>query len=140
MTSAPTVVVAGIIEDGSGRVLRARRRTGIRAGGLWEFPGGKLEPNETAAEALEREIREELDVTVRAGESLCETVTKTPAGDIKLVCVWATLEDAAPRQSTDHDLLEWVYPADLTPDGWCEPDWLAVELLRTGASAGAPAQ
>lgn len=125
----PTIVVAGVILDDQGRVLRARRRPEKRDGGLWEFPGGKVEVNESLAEALEREINEELSVRVMAGEVLCETV----AGTIRLVCVWAMLQGDAPQSSTDHDLLEWVVPLDLPPTGWCEPDLPAVGLLRSGA-------
>ncbi|WP_307467114.1 (deoxy)nucleoside triphosphate pyrophosphohydrolase [Microbacterium sp. SORGH_AS_0505] len=133
MRPEPTVVVAAIIHDG-GRILRTRRRPSIRAGGLWEFPGGKVEAGETAAVALEREIREELNIGIRAGAVLCETDTPTAAGVIRLVCMWATLEDAEPVLSTDHDLLEWVDPSSISPEGWCEPDWYAVGLLRSGAT------
>jgi 8-oxo-dGTP diphosphatase len=65
-------VVAAVIER-DGRILIARRPAALHLGGLWEFPGGKLKEGESAREALEREIREELgaDVTV---DSLLETV------------------------------------------------------------------
>ena len=49
-------VVAGAIQDGQGRVLIARRPLGVHQGGLWEFPGGKLEPGETPLRGLAREL------------------------------------------------------------------------------------
>ncbi len=56
------LVVAGALIDADGRVLIARRPDHKRHGGLWEFPGGKVEPGETPEEALVRELREELTV------------------------------------------------------------------------------
>ncbi len=62
-------VVAGVIRRGN-RVLLARRPEGRLLGGLWEFPGGKMEPGETQAQALQRELWEELGVRVAVGERL----------------------------------------------------------------------
>ena len=65
MTRKPTVmqVVAAAIVDGRGRWLLQRRPIGKRHGGLWEFPGGKVEPGEKPLEALIREVNEELTIT-----------------------------------------------------------------------------
>ncbi len=60
------IVAAAALIDGDGRVLVQRRRDGVHAG-LWEFPGGKLEPGETPAAALVRELAEELAIEVEAG-------------------------------------------------------------------------
>jgi 8-oxo-dGTP diphosphatase len=67
---APIHVVAGILSDAQGRVLVAQRPSGKHHAGLWEFPGGKLEPGETAHTALRRELREELGVEIGAIEPL----------------------------------------------------------------------
>ena len=61
------LVVAAVIEDGGGRVLLARRPPGSHFAGLWEFPGGGVEPGETAEAALKRELDEELGITVAIG-------------------------------------------------------------------------
>ena len=58
-------VVAGIIFDSDGRFLLARRPRGKVYEGFWEFPGGKVEKNECAAQALVRELEEELGITAR---------------------------------------------------------------------------
>ena len=70
--SAPVLdVAAAVIFDGDRRrVLIARRADHLHQGGLWEFPGGKFEPGEGSREALEREIREELDIAVEQAEPL----------------------------------------------------------------------
>jgi A/G-specific adenine glycosylase len=60
-------VAVGLITDAAGRVLMQRRPESVMLGGLWEFPGGKVEPGETVAEACAREIREELGVEVEVG-------------------------------------------------------------------------
>lgn len=57
-------VAAGVVLDGEGRVLIAKRPAHLHQGDLWEFPGGKLEPGETAEQALRRELREEIDIEV----------------------------------------------------------------------------
>jgi mutator protein MutT len=67
------VVVAAVIEDG-GAFLLTRRRPGTHLAGMWEFPGGKLQPLETHAIGLQREIREELDTDIDVGELVSYTV------------------------------------------------------------------
>jgi 8-oxo-dGTP diphosphatase len=63
-------VMAGAILDGQGRVLVTRRPDHVHQGGLWEFPGGKLEPGETPEQGLARELREELGIAVLASRPL----------------------------------------------------------------------
>lgn len=65
------VVVAAVIER-DGAVLVTRRLEGTHLAGLWEFPGGKVAPGETHAQALAREMREELDADVEVGELVFE--------------------------------------------------------------------
>ena len=78
-------VAAGVVRRADGRVLICRR-TG-RLEGLWEFPGGKLEPGETPAQCLERELMEELDLRVHAGETLGEVEREEDGRIIRLVFV-----------------------------------------------------
>lgn len=65
-------VAVGVLTDANGRILIARRPAELHQGGLWEFPGGKVEPGETLQCALARELKEELGVTVEATEPLLE--------------------------------------------------------------------
>jgi 8-oxo-dGTP diphosphatase len=62
----PIHVAAAVIRDDSGRVLLTRRPDHVHQGGLWEFPGGKLEPGESVGQALRRELHEELGIDVSA--------------------------------------------------------------------------
>lgn len=63
-------VAAAALLDGSGRVLLARRPEGKPMAGLWEFPGGKIEPGETPEAALTREIEEELGLVIATPEPI----------------------------------------------------------------------
>jgi 8-oxo-dGTP diphosphatase len=68
---SPIVVVAAVIEQ-NGRFLVTRRLEGTHLAGLWEFPGGKIADGETHADALTRELREELDVDVIVADQIFE--------------------------------------------------------------------
>ena len=65
-------VVAAVIENDD-RFLLTRRQSGVHLAGMWEFPGGKIDPGETDHRALERELREELDVEIEVGERMFRT-------------------------------------------------------------------
>ena len=71
-------VVAGVIRDARGRVLLARRTHGRALAGLWEFPGGKVEPHETPEAALARELHEELGIDAVAGDPLIRVPQQYP--------------------------------------------------------------
>lgn len=128
----PLHVVAAIIADGP-HVLACRRRAHKDAGGRWEFPGGKLEPGETPAVALRREIREELSAEIDVVGELTTDDTRVGSRVIRLTCLRARLTGARPVRSTDHDRLVWLPPADLGALDWAEPDLPAVRLLTASA-------
>ena len=118
------VVAAVIVHDG--RILACRRAPGKDAAGLWEFPGGKVEPGESAEQALVREIREELGV----GILLDHELLAAEHGGIRLTCWFARLDGGdIPTQSTDHDELRWMLPAQLPTLTWAPADLPAVQKL-----------
>ena len=118
------LVVAAVIEH-DGRFLACRRAPGKAAAGKWEFPGGKVEPGESPAEALEREIREELGIGIQVVGHLTTDVT----GPIRLICLHARLDGEHPAGSSDHDELRWVGARDLAVLDWAAADLPAVRLL-----------
>lgn len=130
----PLRVVAAILFDGQ-EVLACRRKPERSAGGLWEFPGGKIEPSETPAAALIREIREELNVSIIVDDELSTDVTPVPGGSIELVCLRARLKGARPIDSSDHDRLLWLRAADLDQLEWAAPDRPAVRRLIAADSS-----
>ncbi|KTR78164.1 hypothetical protein NS234_04355 [Microbacterium oxydans] len=122
-------VVAAIIES-EGLILACRRRPEKAAGGKWEFPGGKVEPGEAPAEALTREIREELDTPIRISGPLRTDDTTVGDNIIRLTCMRAQLLGPAPTHSSDHDSLRWMPLSELATLDWAAPDRPAVaELL-----------
>lgn len=132
----PLRVVAAVIVD-DGLVLACRRAADKASAGLWEFPGGKVEPGETSQEAVVREIEEELGVDVTVGQELTTDATRVGERVIELACYHATLDGPRPAQSTDHDRMLWLEPSRLGELEWALPDLPAMRLL-TGAATTAP--
>ena len=103
-------VLAAVIRRGD-RYLLAQRPAHKRHGGLWEFPGGKLEPGEGWREAARRELREELAVGVVAvGEPVWRR--RDPGSPFEIVFVPVTI-DGEPRP-LEHPAVRWVAPAAMT--------------------------
>lgn len=126
MRRRTTVVGAVLLRDG--RVLAARRSK--KPAGLWEFPGGKVEPGEQPADALVRELREELGLAVTVGDELGEPGRPWPISaslELRLFLVHAT-DDPAPGDS--HDELRWVGPEQLDGLDWLPSDRAALPLVR----------
>ena len=117
-------VVAAVIEEG-GRILAGRRSPERHHGGLWEFPGGKVEAGESREAALVREIREELGVDVEALDEL----TVVEKGGLRLVFIRARLLTDRPVGSTDHDRLRWYSREQLASVEWAPSDAEAVKVL-----------
>ncbi len=96
-------VVAALAMDGAGRYFVARRRKGKKLGGLWEFPGGKVEEGESDAAALERELGEEFGIDADSGE----TVMEREEQGFVLALVRAELR-GGPTRLPDHDAIAWL--------------------------------
>lgn len=110
LTPKPLAVVAALIEhpDG-GRFLLCRRPAHKARGGLWEFPGGKIEPGETGPQALERECREELAVQLTVGEPVAAVVHAYPDVRVRLTLYRCRLAQGVP-QPLEHTELAWAAP------------------------------
>ena len=103
-------VVAGVVIH-AGQVLIARRLERLRMGGLWEFPGGKVETGESDADALQRELREELNIRVEVHEFLGESVHDDGRGPVRLVAYRCT-HVSGELVLQDHDAVRYVHPDD----------------------------
>jgi len=102
-------VVAAVIER-DGRLLLCRRPAGKRHAGLWEFPGGKLLPGESASEAARRELAEELAVEVL---SVGERLLALPDPGSPFVVEFYPVEIAGEPVPLEHDALLWALPGEL---------------------------
>jgi 8-oxo-dGTP diphosphatase len=131
-------VSAGLVFR-DGNLLITQRHKGAHLGGLWEFPGGKREVNETFEECLVRELREELGIEVEVGE-LLESITHTyPEKTVSLKffrCRWKQNE---PRAIDCHDL-KWVTADELLNYEFPAADARLLERLRNSPRLWAKAE
>ncbi|HEY2345271.1 MAG TPA: Nudix family hydrolase [Xanthomonadaceae bacterium] len=108
----PVHVVAGVITDARGRILLARRTAGRDLAGLWEFPGGKVDPGETPEQALARELHEELGIRIGDSEPLIAVPFayghKRIVLDVRRIVSWEGTATGRERQA-----LAWAPPAKL---------------------------
>ncbi|MFZ2526926.1 MAG: (deoxy)nucleoside triphosphate pyrophosphohydrolase [Rhodococcus sp. (in: high G+C Gram-positive bacteria)] len=132
MTDKPReVVAAALFRDG--RLLLAQRTRPAELAGLWELPGGKVEPGETVEEALRRELREELGVDVSGGERIGAAV---PLPDGRTLCAYRVELVAGTPAPLEHSALRWVDAVQLAtvPLVPNDQEWvsdLQEHLLRT---------
>jgi 8-oxo-dGTP diphosphatase len=132
------VVGAVIVHDGL--VLCAQRGPGGEAGGMWEFPGGKVEPGESPAAALAREIQEELGCVVDVGGPVTTTRHVGASVVVVLSTYWCRLVSGTPEPA-EHVALRWLPPDQLAELAWAPADLPAVELAAAQAPrifAGTP--
>ena len=105
-------VAAGILTDAQGRVLLMQRLPGKHLAGLWEFPGGKVEPGETVAQALMRELEEELGIEVLGSTPLISIRWRYPEKSVRLHALCVTAWNGEPRAREGHPL-RWMAPCDM---------------------------
>jgi len=125
-------VVCGLIEDGGGRVLACRRPEGKHLGGLWEFPGGKVEPGDSPEAALVRELREELGIETEVTGALTPVVWDYGRGPIRLIPFFCRIIAAGEPQPHEHDALEWVDAATCDRLHWAAADGPILAEWRDG--------
>jgi 8-oxo-dGTP diphosphatase len=109
-----TLVVAAALVDSDGRVLIARRPEGKQLAGLWEFPGGKVEPGETPETALIRELEEELGIVVKQA-CLAPFVFASHTYETfhLLMPLYLIRRWEGEPEAREHAALKWVRPNDM---------------------------
>jgi 8-oxo-dGTP diphosphatase len=120
-------VVGALISDGQGRILLAKRPEHKSNGGVWEFPGGKIENGESAEEALVRELREELQLEVRIVSDLGDYPFDYQVNRISLR-VFVVHPLNAPTLTPDVEAVSWFAEDDLESINFSRAD---VEPYRT---------
>ena len=121
-------VVAALIRDGD-KLLICQRPAHKGNALLWEFVGGKVEPGETLEQALVRECREELDVTVAVGAPFMEAEHQYPDIHVHLTLFNATIAAGEPKR-LEHNDLRWVTAAQLGDFPFCPADKEIIERLQ----------
>ncbi len=125
-----TEVVAALIWDGD-RFMICQRPAHKTRGLLWEFVGGKVEPGETREQALIRECREELAVTVTVGEVFMEVIHEYPDMTVHLTLFHAAIAQGVP-QLLEHNDLRWITREEITRYAFCPADTEILKRLRAG--------
>lgn len=116
-----TDVVCGVIENSTGQFLACLRPVGKHLGGLWEFPGGKVDVGESPESALVRELLEELAVEVEIGTPLSPVVWTYAEKTIRLRPFLCRII-AGDLQALEHEQLLWCLPANFAELSWAAAD------------------
>ena len=120
-------VVAAVILDEDGKILATQRGYGAMKDG-WEFPGGKMEPGETPQEALQREISEELAVTIEVDEFLCTVHYNYPEFYLTMHCYWCHVVQGAVKL-LEHEAARWLAMDQLNTVDWLPADQEVIERM-----------
>lgn len=126
--------VVGAVVNIGGKILSAQRSGSMSLPGMWEFPGGKIEPGETPRAALVREMHEELLCTVDIGDQVASTRYEYDFGFVTLTTFFATLVDGEP-QLTEHSEIRWIDAANLDSVEWAPADIPAVKTIMAAYAA-----
>lgn len=122
------IYVVGAVIKQDNKILCAQRGDSKALAYKWEFPGGKINANETPKQALAREIQEELECTVEIGDFITETAYEYDFGIVHLSTFFCKLLDGTPRL-TEHNAIKWLSPCELDCLDWAPADIPTVQLI-----------
>jgi 8-oxo-dGTP diphosphatase len=123
-----TEVVAALIWQGD-RFLACQRPAHKARGLLWEFVGGKVEPGERKEDALVRECREELDVTVQVRDVFMEVIHEYPDLTVRLTLFNASIAEGTPKL-LEHNDLKWIKTSEIDTLDFCPADEEILKRLK----------
>ena len=120
-------VVAALIWDNN-QFMICQRPAHKARGLLWEFVGGKVEPGETKEQALIRECREELAITLSVGEVFMDVTHEYPDITVHLTLFQATVAEGIP-QKLEHNDIQWITPAQIPDYAFCPADQVILQKI-----------
>ena len=123
-----TEVVAALIWEGDTFMICQRPAHKAR-GLLWAFAGGKVEPGETKEQALVRECREELAVTLQVGEVFMELTHQYPDLTVRLTLFCASIQEGTPKM-LEHNDIRWITVGEIDQYPFCPADKEILEKLK----------
>lgn len=127
-------VVGAVILNEKKEILCAQRSSSMSLPGMWEFPGGKIEPGESPESCLVREIREELGCQIEVHERIADATHQYPNLAVRLITHRAKIIEGAPAPK-EHAQLVWLPLSDLPSLEWAPADIPTVRaLLANGQS------
>lgn len=127
-------VVGAVIINERDEVLSALRSQSMSLPGLWEFPGGKIEPAEAPEQTLRREIHEELNCDIEVGAMVADTTYQYPTVIVRLMTFYAAVVQGEPTAS-EHEKLVWVPRTQLSELNWAPADIPTVDKLMADTQA-----
>lgn len=120
-------VVAAIIID-NGKYFATQRGYGEWKG-YWEFPGGKIEVNETPEDALRREIHEELETEINVGDKVCTIEYDYPKFHLSMDCFYAKVFSGG-LVLKEHEAAKWLSKSELDNVEWLPADKMIIEKIK----------
>lgn len=120
-------VVAAVIFD-NGKIFATQRGYGDFKDG-WEFPGGKMEVGETREEALERELREELEIKAKVEELIKTVEYSYPKFDLTMHCFKTKIVEGTPKL-LEHEAAKWVAKDEIDLVDWLPADLEVIEEVK----------
>lgn len=130
-----TVKVAGaIIIDDAGKILAAQRPYSDISykSYKWEFPGGKVEENESSSEALLREIREELDCEIVIENKFGEIEYDYPDFKLKMDLFLCKIKEGHFPRAVEHNQIKWIIADEIDKLDWLEADFKILPMIKNG--------
>ena len=127
-------VTAMFLRNSKDEYLITRRASSESMAGWWEFPGGKLEPGESASECLTREIKEELNLDIEVGEELARSLYTYDHGVFEIIGLSALCNEARDIKLTVHDKASWIKLEDLRQFKLLPADVLLVDHILNSQS------
>ncbi|MBO5383229.1 MAG: (deoxy)nucleoside triphosphate pyrophosphohydrolase [Ruminococcus sp.] len=124
-----TEVVAALIWD-KDKFMICQRPAHKARGLLWEFVGGKVEPGETKEQALIRECKEELGITLSVEKTFMDVIHEYPDLTVHLTVFEAIIADGVP-QKLEHNDIKWIAPSEISNYEFCPADEEILERIKT---------
>lgn len=126
-------VTAAIIKNAEGKILICQRADNSSMGGLWEFPGGKLEPGETPEECVIRECMEELSIKLSVTDIFARTQYQYPDKLIDFTFFNASVTGGDMKMNVHKDM-KWVTVSEMKDYEFCPADIEILDMLSSGKS------
>ena len=125
-------VVGALITGKDGRILVAQRPFSEipYKSYKWEFPGGKVEENESSEEALIREIKEELDCTIKVEDKIGEIEYDYPDFKLKMDLYLCQLVEGSLPKALEHNQIKWIRSEEINSLDWLEADYEILPLIQ----------
>lgn len=122
-------VVAAVIVNENGQILITQRNLKKVQGGLWEFPGGKIEPGESREEAIVREIKEELNVDIVIDKYISEREYSYPERTINLIALKCRIKEGILKLN-EHEDAKWIFIKDFEKYNFASADEFIIDILK----------